>query len=154
MGLNVQYIRLSKLLLVILCIPVVTALILVGCNPTLPTVTEDPDSTAESKWLPDASKISVYSRTSLEGGVIITIPPGDLRIVPLEIKHGERIRTFHITAISGGGFQSFFRDSKGDFVLESTLMPWPAAKYYLYIRNESATSEYCKVKLTIRFMTE
>jgi len=112
-----------------------------------------PEETAtdEINWFPDASKVIVCSRSGLENGVIINIPPGDTRIVPFEIREGERINTFSLSAISGGGFQSFFRDSKGNFVLKSTMMPGEPDTYYLYIRNDSLTSEYCKVNLIIRF---
>jgi len=119
-----------------------------GCTNPAPPTTEEP------KWFPDASNVIIYSRSDLEQGVIVTIPSSDIRIVPFEIRHGERIKTFHLVAISGGGFQRFFRDSKGNFVLEDPIMPWEPDTYYLYIRNEGLTSEYCKVELTIRFITE
>ena len=119
-----------------------------GCTNQAPPWTEEP------KWFPDASNVIIYSRSELDYGVIATIPPSDIRIVPFEIRQGERIKTFSLTAISGVGFQSFFRDSKGNFVLEDPIMPWEPDTYYLYIRNGGLTSEYCKVKLTIRFRTE
>ena len=104
-GSDVQYRHQSKLLVVFACISIVTAIILLGCNPALPAATENRHTTTESQWWPDASKVCVYSRSSLEGGVTISIPSGDLRIVPFEITHGEGIGTFAITAVSGGGFR-------------------------------------------------
>ncbi len=124
-----------------------------AARPT-PTPAPTPGSTEEPNWFPDPSKIVVSSRLALEEGVIISIPPNDMRIVPFEIKQGERIRTFSITATSGGGFQSFFRNSKGKFVLESPLMPWPPDTYYLYVRNESQSADYCKVRLLLRITTQ
>ncbi len=151
---DLQCSRRSRLLLVFVCITIVTAMISVSCSSPLSTVPEDNYSATESQWKPDASKISFYPRTPLQEGVEINIPPGDLRIVPFEIKQGERIKTFGLTVISGGGYQSFFRDSEGNIVFESTMAPWPAGTYYFYIRNDSPTSEYCRVRLTIRFMPE
>ena len=137
----------NKVTLIIVTLILAVAVGLGGCTNAAPPSTEEPN------WWPDASKVIVYSRSVLEQGVIATIPPDDIRIVPFEIRHGERIKTFHLTAISGGGFQSFFRDSKGNFVLQEPITPWQPDIYYLYIRNEGLTSEYCKVKLTIRFTT-
>lgn len=137
----------NKVTLIIVTLILAVAVGLGGCT------SEAPPSTEEPKWFPDASNVIIYSRSELEQGVIVTIPPSDTRIVPFEIREGERIKTFSLSAISGGGFQRFFRDSKGSFVLEDPIMPWEPDTYYLYIRNEGLTSEYCKVNLTIRFFT-
>ncbi len=85
--------------------------------------------------------------------MIVRIPLGDIRIVPFEIRHGESIQTFSLSAISGGGFENFIRDSKGNFMPKGPMMVREPDTYYLYIRNMGLTSEYGKVNLTIRFFT-
>lgn len=115
-----------------------------------PASASAPSAIPEPTWWPDSSKVVVYPRYELEKGVVVSVPD-DMRIVPFEIRQGERMQTLSMNLISGGGWEYFFRDSKGNFVLESPLGPWPAGTYYLHIRNESPTSEHLKVTLRMEF---
>jgi len=117
-----------------------------------PTLTPTPTPVPETNWQPDPTKVIVHSRSSLDRGVTVNIPQGDIRIIPFEVKPGEVKKTQSISSISGGGFEHFIRDSKGDFVITADTGPLrEPGQYYLHIRGTGSTAEICRVNLLIRF---
>ena len=105
--------RWGSLYLISVSLFIAAILILTGCSSTssVPAPAPVPSSKEGYPGHLDTSKVVVYSKADLEQGVIVTIPRDNIRIIPFEVKPGERIRTFYISSTLSGDLQAFFSAS-------------------------------------------
>lgn len=116
-----------------------------------PENSNDANTSAQNMTAIDKSKIQNYSRKELSQGLTVHIPPNEKRIIPLEIKPGEKMESFSYSSTLAGDLYAFFTDSEGNIILEHPLAHWQPGTYYLHIVNERESDISRKVELNIRF---
>jgi hypothetical protein len=107
---------------------------------------------------PGKSKILEPGRAALESGTVITIPPGEMRIVSLVVERYQHVTGIHWHTEGDTQIDSWVEDSEGkridesgktsnhDFVSEVGLTE---GQYYIYLSNEFDSTGAKKVSLQV-----
>lgn len=113
---------------------------------------------AQDTGAPGKSKILELSREALESGTVITVPPGEVRIVLVCIPRYQRVTGVHWHSEGNTEIESWIEDDKEkkidesgrtsshDFVTEVGLRE---GQYYIYLSNEFDSTSAKEISLQV-----
>jgi len=113
---------------------------------------------AQDAGAPGKGKILELGREALEGGTVITVPPGEVRIVLLCVPRYQRVTGVHWQSEGGTEVESWIEDnnenridesgrtSSHDFVTEVGLRE---GQYYIFLSNESDSTSAKEISLQV-----
>lgn len=113
---------------------------------------------AQDTGAPGQGKVLELSREALEGGTVVTVPPGEVRIVLVCVPRYQRVTGVHWQSEGGTEVESWIEDAKEKRIDESgrtsshdfvTDVGLREGQYYIFLSNEFDSTSAKKVSLQV-----